>query len=532
MDRRSFLIASGVVTGASLVPGAARASTRGTDRPRGARFSDPFTLGIASGDPLPDAVVIWTRLAPDPLAPAGGMPGRRVAVRWEVAKDEGFTKVVRRGAAIARPEEAHSVHVDVHGLSPHRWYWYRFRVGRELSPVGRTRTAPAVGTAPAVLATVNSCSQYEHGYFTAYRRMAEESPDVVFNLGDYIYEYEANDYVAPDGNVRDHIGDEINTLDEYRQRYAQYKGDPDLQFAHAVAPWIVTWDDHEVDNNYADLIPEDRDPEEGNATTASFAARRAAAYKAYWEHMPLRMSRQPSGPDMQLYRRFDFGATARFSVLDTRQYRTDQPCDDQFGVGCGEEFDPQATILGDEQASWLEQNLSSSRSAWNVLPQQIFMANLDAEPAEETPQDPNDGGYNDAWDGYRVSRQRLLSYVADRNIQNFVVLTGDIHSHWLADLRLDFEDPDSPVLGTEFVTTSITSNGDGSDQSSFFPFLAANSPHLRYNSNRRGYLLCTMDKSVYRTDYRVLDYVSRPGAPVRTDASFIVESGRPRAEAV
>jgi alkaline phosphatase D len=491
---------------------------------------DPFTLGVASGDPLPDAVVIWTRLAPDPLARRGGMPDRAVPVRWEVAADEGFARIVRRGTVQAQPSKAHSVHIDVQGLQPGSWYWYRFRVDNTISPVGRTRTAPARGSAAPVAFAFASCSQYEHGYFTAYRHLADEDVDVVFHLGDYIYEYEANVSVAASGNVRDHVGREIRSLLDYRRRYAQYKLDGDLQAAHASAPWIVIWDDHETDNNYADLIPENRNADEGNATTATFRRRRANAYRAYWEHMPLRMSRQPDGADMQLYRRFTFGSTARFSMLDTRQYRDDQACGDVAGALCDEAFDPARTILGDPQQAWLQGNLTTSPATWNVVPQQIFFANRDQDPTPATDESPNNGGYNDGWDGYRADRDEILRFVADQSIDNFVVLTGDVHTHWLNDLRVDFEDEDSPVVGTELVSTSITSRGDGTDQNARFVEWAPENPHMRYSSNRRGYVRCAVDPQQFRADFRVVPYVSRRAAPIRTDASFVIESGNPRAE--
>ncbi|WP_129668915.1 alkaline phosphatase D family protein [Phytoactinopolyspora endophytica] len=527
VNRRQLLIGAGAVTGAALVPGLSSATTTAA---ASRRLEYPFTLGVSSGDPLPDSVVLWTRLAPEPLEPDGGMPRRNVPVRWQVSESESFRKPVRQGVALARTEDGHAVHVDVKGLRPHRWYWYRFIVGSEASPVGRTRTAPALGTAPAVAFAFVSCSQYEHGYFTAYRHLAEENPDVVFHLGDYIYEYAPGGYVAPGGNVRDHVGDEIRTIGDYRRRYAQYRTDPDLQEAHAAAPWIVTWDDHEVDNNYADDVPENQDPGQGNDTTENFLARRSAAYKAYWENMPIRQDRRATGPDMPLYRGFTYGNTASFSVLDTRQYRTDQPCGDEFPAGCGEEFDPDATILGDAQAGWLEDRLARSESVWNVVPQQIFFANLDAEEGGPTADDPRDGGYPDGWDGYRASRHRLLDFITEREVENFVVLTGDIHSHYLADLRRDFEDETSPVLGTELVCSSISSGGDGSDRSSFWPLLQPENPHLRYNNNRRGYVSCRLDSQTYSADFRVVDRVSEPDAQLRTDASYVIEAGDPRAQ--
>ena len=334
MDRRRFVKLSGA-SAAALVFGAGPFSEKAASRPKFSGY--PFRLGVASGDPLPDGVVLWTRLAPKPLADDGhgGMPDRNVPVRWEVAADEGFRKVVRRGTEVARPELAHSVHVEVEGLAPARWYYYRFKAGDEISPVGRTRTAPAPGAKVSELSfAFASCQQFEHGYFTAYRRMAEEDLDLVVHLGDYIYEYGPNEYVAPGGNVRQHVGEEIQSLADYRQRHAQYKGAPNLRRAHAAFPWIVTWDDHDAENNYADEISENDDPPE------VFLRRRANAYQAYYEHMPLRRSSVPRGPDMRLYRRLTYGDLAEFNVLDTRQYRSDQPCGDDFPDDCRGRFSP------------------------------------------------------------------------------------------------------------------------------------------------------------------------------------------------
>ncbi|WP_199521575.1 alkaline phosphatase D family protein [Jiangella anatolica] len=521
LSRRHFLATTGAAAGLAFLPPAA---TR-LWRPRAAASTYPFTLGVASGDPLPDAVVIWTRLAPEPLEPGGGMGDVAVTVQWEVSATEDFRRPVRRGTTTAHPAEAHTVHVDVRGLDPHTWYWYRFRALGELSPPGRTRTAPARGSVTPVSFAFASCAQYEHGWFTAYRRLAEEDPDVVFHLGDYVYEFGGGVYEAPDGNVRTHVGGELVTLEDYRRRYAQYRTDPDLQLAHAAAPWIVTWDDHEVDNNYAAQIPEFADPAQGNDDEASFLARRAAAYQAYWEHLPLRPENRAVGPNLQLYRGFTYGDVASFSVLDTRQYRTDQPCGDPGPVaGCGEEHDPDATLLGETQARWLEDRLAASTATWNVLPQQVFLASTDGEPG------PRDGGNGDGWDGYRASRDRLLGFVAERGVGNLAVLTGDVHNHYLADLRRDFEDETSPVLGTELVCTSIASGGDGSDRSAAYERLRPENPHLRYNSNRRGYVSCRADATTLRADFRVLDRVSTQDAPARTDASFVIEAGAPRAE--
>lgn len=277
--------------------------------------SYPFSLGVASGDPLPDSVVLWTRLAPDPLR-GGGMPEEDVQVEWVVAQDERLTRVVKRGTALAPAALAHSVHLEVSGLEPDRWYWYQFRVAGEASPVGRTRTAPPLEADPRLLRfAFASCQHYEQGFYTAYRHLANEDLDLVFHLGDYIYE---NSGVRE--QVRFHTYTELATLQDYRNRLALYKTDPDLQAAHAAFPWVVTWDDHEVDNDYAGKISENNDPE------AAFLQRRAAAYQAYYEHLPLRRSSMPRGPDAEIYRSLPFGRLARFYILDTRQYRTDQPC--------------------------------------------------------------------------------------------------------------------------------------------------------------------------------------------------------------
>lgn len=323
LTRRALLQAASVVTGVGL------ASLSGCARVlETVRFpANPFALGVASGDPWPDSVVLWTRLSTDPLGPTGaGLPVSAVLVAWEVAHDEAFTRVVRRGTVPATPEQGYAVHAEVYGLEPGRAYFYRFLAGGEVSPVGRTRTMPAMNADPERLRfAFVSCSDYQNGYFNAYGHLGREDVDLVLHLGDYIYEYGPN----PRG-VRQHNGPEIVTLDDYRRRYALYKGDTQLQAAHAAAPWIVVWDDHEVENNYAADVPEERASGEAPVTREAFLARRAAAYQAYYENMPLRASSLPKGPDLQLYRRLTWGRLAQFSMLDTRQYRTDQPCGDGF----------------------------------------------------------------------------------------------------------------------------------------------------------------------------------------------------------
>ena len=510
LSRREFLLAGAAL---AALPGKARPLFGGVRQ--NVRFAnDPFQLGVASGDPIADGVVLWTRLAPDPLH-GGGMDPEPVEVRWEVAHDEQMTKVVRKGTATATPDLAHSVHVEVEGLEPDRWYFYRFRAGDEVSPVGRTRTAPRHETiSPAVRFAFASCQHYESGLFTAYEHMAVEDLDLVIHLGDYIYES-----AGRDGQVRKHVGGELHTLEDYRNRHAQYKSDAALQATHARFPWLVTWDDHEFDNNCAGSISEERDVD-----PADFLRRRARAYQAYYEHMPLRAPATPRGPDMRLYRRIPFGRLVEFSVLDTRQYRSDQPCGDRNKPLCDGVFDPAATLLGSEQEQWLFAGLEKSPAAWNVLAQQIMMGRVDRLPGEHV-------GYSmDQWAGYEVPRKRLLQLLQERRIANPVVLTGDIHSNWVNDLKLDFDDPNSPTVASEFVGTSISSSGDGSQTRNDTEGVLAENPFVRFYNAERGYVSCKVTPEAWQSDYQVVEYVTRPGAPRITRASFVVESGRPGAE--
>ena len=520
IDRRTFVRLSGAGA-AALIFGSGPFTEKAwaqTSFP-----SYPFSLGVASGDPLPDGVVLWTRLAPDPLAEdgLGGMPQAVVPVRWEVATDQAFRRIVRQGTEDARPELAHTVHVEVAGLQPAREYFYWFRAGSEQSPVGRTKTVPAAGAAVSQMTfAFVSCQQYEHGYYTAYRRMAEvEKLDLVVHLGDYVYEYGPNRYVAPGGNVREHVGPETNDLPRYRRRHAQYKTDADLRAAHAAFPWVVTWDDHEVDNNYADDSPENRTG--ANATTESFLARRAAAYQAYYEHMPLRRTSVPAGPDMQLYRRVTYGNLAEFNVLDTRQFRSNQAAGDGRDVPNPTQQDPNRSITGAEQEAWLLNGLAASGVTWNVIAQQVFFAQRDFDTS---------GGElyaMDAWDGYLSSRNRIMNGVRGRGVRNPVVITGDVHNNWACDLKADFYDQGSATLGVEFVGTSVTSGGDGADTSLSQQEVVAENPHIKFFNGQRGYVRCRLTPQEWRADYRVLPYVKRRGALIYTRASFAVQAGRP-----
>lgn len=480
------------------------------------RFPEyPFTLGVASGDPLPDGIVLWTRLVSDPLN-ASAHPTDGISVKWELSEDEGFRKVVRSGTAIARPELAHSVHVDVRGLKPGREYWYRFKSGSEISPVGRTQTAPASNERVNELTfAFVSCQNYEHGYYTAYQHMAKEDLDLVIHLGDYIYEYAPHRYVARSGNVRQHRGGEAKTLAEYRDRYAQYRSDPDLQTAHARFPWLVVWDDHEVNNNYAGDHPETRESPE------SFLRRRAEAYQAYYEHMPLRLSSLPDGRHMQLHRRLAFGDLADFHMLDTRQYRSDQVRGENWMKRGRKSLDPDRTLLGREQERWLLKGLSRSGARWNILAQQVFFSQRVWRKGGRALLNM------DAWDGYAAARDRLLEFFARGRVSNPVILTGDVHSNWACDLKSDFDNPRSSTVGAEFVGTSVSSGGDGNDTGKNARRILADNPHIHFFNNQRGYVRCHLTRDLWQTDYRVVPYVSRPGAPIHTQSSFVVENGNP-----
>ena len=511
LKRRGLLIGAGVMTGFAL---ASQWSRRAIAQPKFSAY--PFSLGVASGDPLPDSVVLWTRLAPDPLN-GGGMPQQNVPVQWQIAANESMTQIVRVGTAMATPELAHSVHVDVRGLEPARWYWYQFKVGNEVSPIGRTRTAPAPGAHLEQLTfAFCSCQKWDDGYYSAYRRIAEEDLDLVFFLGDYIYENGIN----ATGGVRnvllpEQFREETVTLERYRLQYALYKTDPDLQKAHALFPFVVTWDDHEVDNDYTGAISQDNDPVE------AFLRRRAAAYQAFYEHLPLRQFSLPQGPNMLLYRRLTFGDLAEFSVLDTRQYRSDQPCSDGETPRCDAALDPSKTMTGAEQERWLLDGLNRSQSRWNAIAQQVLMAELDHRIG------PGEIFWNDSWDGYPLARNRILDYIANQRIANPVVITGDWHSTFVNDLKLNFKDPNSPTVATEFVVTAISTGGDNNGYDDYYDPIIPENPHIKvFDGDRRGYFRVSLNHKRWQTDLRIVESVSRPDAPVDTLASFVVENGR------
>ncbi|GAB3451063.1 alkaline phosphatase PhoD [Streptomonospora sediminis] len=513
--RRRALAAGSATVGAAALAATAAPSTAWAAPGGSNPVSDPFTLGVASGDPLPDGVVLWTRLAPDPLAEdgRGGMPQRRVRVRWQVAEDERFHRVVAAGAEFARPEEGHSVHVEVHGLRPGAEYYYRFRTGREISPVGRTKTAPQPGAQLDTFAfAFASCQNYPSGYFTAHRHLAQEDLDLVCFLGDYIYEGPAQGEIGR-GHLPAH---EVFSVADYRIRHAQHKTDPDLQAAHAAFPWAVVFDDHEVENNWADDISEP--DQEADQDPAVFLQRRARAFQVYYEHMPLRRAQRPNGADMQLYRRLTFGDLVDIHLLDTRQYRSDQ-------VGDAEHNDPDRTLLGAGQREWLVEGLTGPTARWNVLAQQVFFSQRDFNAGSST------NFTNDGWDGYRYERDNLRDQLAD-GPSNPVVITGDVHANYLCDVKADFNDPDSATVATELVGTSIASGGDGADQGENDPVQLAENPHIKLINRRRGYVRNEISHGQWRTDYRIVDYVTERGAPIRNLSSWVIPDGSPGAEQV
>ncbi|SUA80994.1 Alkaline phosphatase D precursor [Nocardia otitidiscaviarum] len=518
---RRRLLRIGAAGSAAVLVGTSAVSSGRLRAPRWIG-GDPFALGVASGDPTPDGVVLWTRLAPDPLAPDGhgGMAFDPVTVDYEVAHDEGFRQVVARGSAVATRELAHSVHPEVRGLEPDRWYYYRFRAGSALSPVGRTRTAPPFGRATARLRfAFASCQSWSSGYFTAYQHMSREDLDLVVHLGDYIYERSwtnGREGVPASAVFRTEAVD----LTDYRLRYAQVKAEAPLRAAHAAFPWLTTMDDHEVDNNWAGDSP-------GLGFDIYrlpflFRRRKAAAFQAMYEHQPLRIEQLPSGPNILLHRRFHYGDLADITMLDTRSYRTPLACGDgDVVVGCDERAAPDRTILGARQRDWLLDGLSGSRARWQVLGNQVSMSRTDTDPGPEVAMG------TDAWDGYLADRAAVLGAAAARGAGNLVVITGDRHQHCASDLRRDHGDPDSPVVASEFIGTSITSGGDGSDASPGVRRLMAANPDLKFSNSQRGYVRVELDHDLWRSDFRVLPYVRRPDAPIHTRATYVVQNDIP-----
>jgi len=462
---------------------------------------DPFMLGVASGDPAPGSVVLWTRLAPTPTT-GGGMPASDVPVVWEVATDDAFADIVASGVATAETQHGHSIHVIAEGLSDGVDYRYRFRAGDFTSPVGRTRVPPATNASSLNFA-FGSCQHYQAGFWPAHTHLAEEDLDLVVWLGDYIYEGGISDT-----GVRKHEGPEPTTLDGYRNRYGLYKSEKNLQAAHAARPWLVVWDDHEVDNNYAGDSSQDSVPAD------EFLTRRAEAYKAWWEHMPVRLD-PPTGPTYEINRSLDWGGLASFFAIDTRQHRANQACgrESDVGEGCPEVDDPARQMLGAEQEAWLTEKLPGSSATWNVLANQVIFSPSPIPVGSSTVLNL------DQWDGYPAARTRVLDLLA--RTRNPVIITGDIHASAVADVKQG-----DSVVAVEFVGTSISS-GFPDAFIDFFESAAATTGVLMADARHRGYVRCRLTPESFISDYRIVESALVDTSPISTASSFVITAGQP-----
>jgi len=517
ITRRDLVRLAGASASTLWLPRSARSQAR--------LGENPFALGVASGSPASDSVVLWTRL----MVVTGTAA---VTVSWEVAHDELFQRIVRSGQAQAEPVLAHSVHAEVGGLEPGRWYFYRFTAGVAVSVIGRTRTLPAPD-APVDRwrMAYASCQKWEDGYFSAWRHMRAEALDAVLFLGDYIYEYPGTS-----GRIRQPGGGWVITLGDYRRRYAVYKGDPDLQAMHQACPWLLCWDDHEVQNDYAGLQAGNSGPNDPSHP-ADFAARRSAAYQAYYEHMPLRaaaFSRAMAAPSgaasLRMYQRFDLGRLASLHLLDGRQFRDPPVCTRHGALGaspvnpasCPAWADPRRSLLGADQERWLEQSLARRDTAeriWSVLGQQTVFGQRDFKPG------PGEVLSNDGWDGYAAARRRLTDRLRQHRVPNPVLLGGDVHANWVGHVKADYGRAASETVGVEFCGTSITSRGGGNAS---LPERLAENPHFVFaDAKEHGYGVAEFTPSQVRTSLRVVDDVARRDAGISTLAEFVVQAGRP-----
>lgn len=513
IDRRRLLQLAAATAAGGWVPRSARSQPRLAD--------SPFALGVASGSPAADSVVLWTRLL-------GVQPAGPVTVQWEIAHDDRFARVAARGDAQAHAELAHAVHVEAGGLEPDRWYFYRFRIGPWASPVGRTRTLPAPDAAVGRLRLAYaSCNRWEHGYFSAYRHMRADEPDLVLFLGDYLYEY-----AGAARAVRPTDGVFLHTLDQYRDRHALYKSDPDLQAMHQACPWLFTWDDHEVHNDYtaADATGEP-------ATAAAFVAKRAAAYQAYYEHTPLRASALVralgglrEGGELRLYGEHRFGRLAQLCLLDARQYKDGQACTPAGKAGsasldpgsCAAWNDPARGLLGAQQEQWLDASLARGGAAWTLVGQQSLFGQRDLRPG------PGRVLWNDGWDGYPQARRRVQAALQRHAPANPVFFGGDVHENWVGHVLADYDRADSATLGVEFCGTSITSRP--ADPTGLRERLADNPHFIHADASRRGYGIADFSPRRLDVALRVVDDVTQRDTGISTQARFVVEAGRPRVE--
>ncbi len=467
--------------------------------------SDPFTLGVASGDPDTESVVLWTRLAIDALN-GGAMPDEDINVLWEMSTTESFDEITIAGIATASPQYGHSIHVIAAPVNVTGLLHYRFRLGDYTSPIGTTRLSPSSDSLEPVKIASASCQNWTAGFYTAYHDMAELAPDLVLFLGDYIYEGGVGSLDA--GAVRLHNSDEIRDLVAYRNRYGLYKSDPLLQAAHQMCPWVVTWDDHEVENNYANLTPEDP------ADNAGHTARRAAAYQAWWEHMPVRFD-PPVDENLTIYRQVQWGGLVNMLVLDTRQYRDDQACNDavlQTSPACDDALLPERTLLGAEQEAWVAANIRGVDKVWNVLANQTVMTDIRLGAAVLN---------FDQWDGYAPDRDRVLTDITEQGVENLIVLTGDIHLSGIGQLTTTANP--TTAVGIEFVTTSISSGGNVPPETQ--GLLKALSNIIDAEASHRGYTLHTITPETWTAQYRIVDDAKVENSGVSDWKTFTVTAG-------
>ena len=497
------------------LPGVLAQPVNGTEAARGPRWQvDPFSLGVASGQPRPDSVVLWTRLLiGDADAAQKAQPQTVVC---ELFADEALRQPVRQWRVQTDASRAHSVHVTANGLQPGRSYWYRFVSGSASSAVGRTRTSPAENDKVLRLRMAQtSCQHYEQGYYVAHREIAQRDVDFVLFLGDYIYESSNPRYM-----VRKHIGGVPQTLDEYRQRHAQYKSDADLQACHAAHPWVMTWDDHEVVNDYAnDLDMKYTDPQ-------VFLRRRAAAYQAYFEHMPVRLGPDPAQPhQMRIHDLMSWGQLADIWTLDCRQYRSHQACPDpnrgggRVVVGCTELQEAGRSMLGQAQEQWLYAGLTQSNRRWKLVAQATQVSSTGV------PTPLGRSSYTDAWDGYPMARERLLSTIAQAQLKDVLILGGDVHMNVAAHLRVRPNDDKSPVVSSEIVTTSISSRGVSE---TLLAQIRDNNPDILHaRADERGYTLVDVQASGVLAQMRTTPHPAMPGSSLQLQAQWAMASGVP-----
>lgn len=539
LSRREFLKGAGsaaVVAGTGL---AARSASL-----LAASGDSPFQHGVASGDPVPDGIVLWTRVTPTPKATPGSGVGPAVTVHCEIAHDAGFVNTIRIDRVTTGPDRDHTVKLDVTGLEPDREYYYRFRdaAGR-VSPVGRTVTAPA--RTDHLRFGVVSCAAWEGGFFSAYRHLAKRRDlDFILHLGDYIYEFPSGGFgPGPEfGRVHD-PKHEIETLEDYRRRHAQYKTDPDLQALHLQYPFIVTWDDHEfVDDNW------DGGSRNYNPARKKFYDRRRSSYRAYFEWMPFR---EPKPGSTRLFRSFRFGDLADLFMLDLRQYRSARAVSLRNAALLDPSLDsaiddPGRSITGKPQMKWLKRGLSKSRALWRIVgnPLQIapvrfanFPLQITGPVADATGAFPRGGiTHNvDSWDGFEADRAELLSHIADGPIGNVVFLTGDIHTSWVCDVPLDAGSyPATPSVAVEFVGTSVTSENLDEIQGwpprtasiAFENLAKAVNRHIKYvELDSHGYAIADVTPGRLQMDWHYISDRTDPNATSALATSWQVEAG-------